>query len=42
MYSKTTSDVDYAAAISILIVIIGVVLSVVVNNVFKQNSDYDV
>ncbi len=42
MYSKTTSDVDYAAAISILIVIVGVVLSVLVNNIFKQNSDYDV
>lgn len=41
MYSKTTSDVDYAAAISIIIVIVGVVLSVLVNTIFKQNSDYD-
>ena len=35
-------DVDYSSAIAVVIVIIGVVLSVVVNQIFKTNDDYDV
>ena len=42
MYSKVYSDVDYASAIAVFIVIIGVVLSAVVNRIFKQNDDYQV
>ena len=42
MYSKVYSDVDYASAIAVFIVIIGVVLSAVVNRLFKQNDDYQV
>ena len=42
MYSKVYSDVDYASAIAVVIVIIGVVLSTVVNRIFRQNNDYQV
>ena len=42
MYSKVYVDVDYSSAIAVVIVIIGVVLSVVVNQIFKTNDDYDV
>ena len=42
MYSKVYVDVDYSSAIAVVIVIIGVVLSVVVNQIFKSNDDYDV
>lgn len=41
MYSKVYVDVDYASAIAVVIVILGVVLSTVVNAIFKTNSDYD-
>ena len=34
MYSKVYVDVDYSSAIAVVIVIIGVVLSVVVNQIF--------
>ena len=40
MYSKVYSDVDYASAIAVVIVILGVILSAVVNRIFKQNDDY--
>ena len=40
MYSKVYSDVDYASAIAVVIVIIGVVLSFVVNRVFRHDADY--
>lgn len=39
MYSKVYSDVDYASAIAVVIVVIGVVLSAVVNRIFRQSSD---
>ena len=42
MYDNVFSDVDFAAAIGVIIVIIGVVLSVVVNKIFKTKSDYEV
>ena len=41
MYSKVYSDVDYASAIAVFIVIIGVVLSGIVNRLFRQNEDYE-
>lgn len=42
MYSKVYSDVDYSSAIAVVIVILGVILSMFVNKVFKAKSDYDV
>ena len=42
MYSKVYSDVDYSSAIAVVIVILGVVLSMIVNRIFKRKSDYDV
>lgn len=42
MYSKVYKDVDYSSAIAVVIVVIGVILSMVVNKIFKQNEDYDV
>lgn len=42
MYSKVYSDVDYASAIAVVIVIIGVILSALVNRIFRQNDDYQV
>ena len=42
MYSKVYSDVDYASAIAVFIVVIGVVLSTAVNRLFRQNDDYQV
>ena len=42
MYAKVYSDVDYASAIAVVIVVIGVILSAVVNRVFRQNDDYQV
>ena len=41
MYSKVYTDVDYSSAIAVAIVILGVVLSIFVNKIFKQNEDYD-
>lgn len=41
MYSKVYSDADYASAIAVVIVVLGVVLSVVVNRIFRQDADYD-
>lgn len=41
MYSKVYVDVDYASAIAVVIVIIGVILSVVVNKLFAANDDYE-
>lgn len=41
MYSKVYTDVDYSSAIAVIIVVLGVVLSMLVNRIFKQNSDYD-
>ena len=41
MYSKVYSDVDYSSAIAVVIVILGVVLSVLVNKIFKSKSDYE-
>lgn len=41
MYSQVYKDVDYASSIAVVIVIIGVILSVVVNKIFKTDSDYD-
>lgn len=41
MYSKVYADVDYSSAIAVVIVILGVVLSFVVNRLFKTNSDYE-
>ena len=41
MYSKVYEDVDYASAMGVIIVIIGVILSMVVNRLFKSNSDYE-
>lgn len=41
MYSNVYSDVDYASAIGVVIVLIGVVLSFVVNRMFKTKSDYE-
>ncbi|MBR1900825.1 MAG: sugar ABC transporter permease, partial [Lachnospiraceae bacterium] len=40
MYSKVYSDVDYASAIAVVIVVIGVILSAAVNRIFRQNVDY--
>ena len=40
MYSKVYSDVDYASAIAVVIVVIGVMLSAAVNRIFRQNVDY--
>lgn len=42
MYSKVYSDVDYASSISVVIVILGVIMSAVVNRIFRQNDDYQV
>lgn len=42
MYSKVYSDVDYASAIAVVIVIIGVILSNIVNRMFKTKDDYQV
>ncbi len=42
MYSKVYTDVDYASAIAVVIVILGVVLSFAVNHMFKQKDDYAV
>ena len=42
MYSKVYSDVDYASAIAVVIVLIGVILSALVNRIFRQNDDYQV
>lgn len=42
MYSKVYSDVDYASAIAVVIVIIGVILSNIVNRLFKTKDDYQV
>ena len=36
------SDVDYASAIAVVIVLIGVILSALVNRIFRQNDDYQV
>ena len=41
MYSKVYSDVDYASAIAVVIVVLGVVLSNIVNRLFKENADYN-
>ena len=41
-YSKVYSDVDYASAIAVVIVIIGVILSNIVNRLFKTKDDYQV
>ncbi len=41
MYSNVYSDVDYASAIGVVIVLIGVVLSFVVNRLFKTKNDYE-
>lgn len=41
MYSKVYTDVDYSSAIAVVIVVMGVVLSMIVNRIFKQNDDYD-
>ena len=40
MYSKVYSDVDYASAIAVIIVIIGVILSTVVNAIFRNKDEY--
>ena len=42
MYSKVYSDVDYASAIAVVIVIIGVILSTIVNRIFRQKDDFQV
>lgn len=42
MYSNVYSDVDYSSAIAVIIVVIGVILSGVVNRIFKTNDDYEV
>ena len=42
MYSKVYSDVDYASAIAAFIVVIGVILSGIVNRIFRQNEDFQV
>ena len=42
MYSKVYSDVDYASAIAVVIVIIGVILSGIVNRLFATRDDYQV
>lgn len=41
MYFKVYKDVDYASAIAVFIVVLGVVLSLVVNKLFKADSDLD-
>lgn len=41
MYSKVYVDVDYASAIAVIIVLLGVILSNAVNAIFKTDSDYD-
>ncbi|MBR3645951.1 MAG: sugar ABC transporter permease [Lachnospiraceae bacterium] len=40
MYSKNQKDIDYAATIAIAIVVLGVVLSFVVNKIFESAEDY--
>lgn len=40
MYSKVYSDVDYASAIAVIIVILGVILSALVNRLFRQKETY--
>ncbi len=40
MYSKVYSDVDYASSIAVVIVIIGVILSAIVNRIFRHDTDY--
>ncbi len=42
MYSKVYSDVDYASAIAVVIVVIGVLLSALVNRLFRQDDNYQV
>lgn len=42
MYSKVYSDVDYSSAIAVVIVVMGVILSFIVNRLFKAKSDYEV
>lgn len=41
MYSKVYRDVDFASAIAVVIVILGVILSFTVNAIFKTNENYD-
>lgn len=41
MYFNVSKNVDYSSAIAVVIVVLGVVLSMLVNKIFKQNSDYD-
>jgi raffinose/stachyose/melibiose transport system permease protein len=41
MYERSQANVSYSAAISILIVVLGVVLSAVVNRLFKTDDDLD-
>ena len=40
MYSKVYSDVDYASAIAVVIVVIGVILSAAVNRIFGKTEDF--
>ena len=42
MYSKVYTNVDYSSAIAVVIVVLGMVLSMSINRLFKHNSDYDV
>ncbi len=42
MYSKVQTDVDYASAIAVGIVVLGALLSVVANIIFKRKSDYEI
>lgn len=42
MYSKVYSDVDYASAIAVVIVIIGVILSAIVNRLFAARDDVQI
>ena len=42
MYSKVYSDVDYASSIAVVIVVIGVILSNIVNRLFQTKDDYQV
>lgn len=40
MYNYHSADVDYAATIAIVIVVLGVVLSFIVNHLFESKEDY--
>lgn len=40
MYSKVYSDVDYASAIAVVIVVLGVILSAAVNRLMRQKEEY--